>query len=112
MFTIHILLFYIHNLSSPKLPILSCSKLILSWYVGQRDAMAANEFMHDVAARISNKIQLTTDAHHAYLEAVDNAFHLDIDYAMLVKMYGSPTGESTIERKYSPGECNGTKRKI
>ena len=88
------------------------SKLILSWYVGGRDAEAANIFMHDVAARLTNKIQLTTDAHHAYLEAVDNAFHLDIDYAMLVKMYGAPTGESQTERKYSPGECNGTKKKI
>src|SRR3954447_15633788 len=59
-----------------------------------------------------NRVQQTTDAHHAYLNAVDNAFHLDIDYAMLVKLYGAPTGESQTERKYSPNECNGTKKKI
>ena len=70
------------------------SKLIVSWYVGERDAIAANYFMHDVASRLTNRVQLTTDAHHAYLDAVDNAFQLDIDYAMLVKMYGA------AERRY------------
>ena len=68
--------------------------------------------MHDVASRLANRVQLTTDAHHAYLDAIDNAFQLNIDYAMLVKMYGAPIGESQTERKYSPNECNGTKKKI
>jgi IS1 family transposase len=88
------------------------SKLMISWFVGDRDAASANIFMKDVAARLANRVQLTTDAHHAYLDAVDNAFHLDIDYAMLIKVYGAPTGESQTERKYSPNECNGTKKKI
>lgn len=88
------------------------SKLIVGWYVGERDAIAANYFMHDVAMRLANRVQLTTDAHHAYLDAIDNAFQLDIDYAQLVKMYGAPTGTSQTERKYSPNECNGTKKHI
>jgi IS1 family transposase len=88
------------------------SKLIISWFVGDRDAQSANIFMHDVAARLANRVQLTTDAHHAYLIAVDNAFRLDIDYAMLVKTYGAPTGENQTERKYSPNECLGTQQKI
>jgi IS1 family transposase len=88
------------------------SKLMVAWFVCDRGAESANYFMHDVAARLSKRVQLTTDAHHAYLDAVDNAFHLDIDYAMLVKMYGTSTGTSDTERKYSPNECNGTKKKV
>ena len=83
------------------------NKLIISWFVGDRDAQSANIFMHDVAGRLANRVQLTTDAHHAYLTVVDNAFRLDIDYAMLVKTYGPPTGESQTERKYSPNVCTG-----
>ncbi len=88
------------------------SKLIVSWYVGNRDAESAHNFMYDVAARLANKVQLTTDGHHAYLEAVDDAFKLDIDFAQLVKMYGAPTGESQTEKKYSPAECTGCKKKV
>jgi IS1 family transposase len=88
------------------------SKLMVSWFVGDRDAESANYFMRDVSSRLANRVQLTTDAYHAYLNAVDNAFNSDIDYAMLVKMYGAPTGGSQTERKYSPNECNGTKKKI
>jgi IS1 family transposase len=88
------------------------SKLIISWYVGNRDAEAANYFMHDVADRLVNRVQLTTDGYKPYLQAVDNAFHLDIDYAMLVKMYGGSTGENINERKYSPAECTGCKKQI
>jgi IS1 family transposase len=88
------------------------SKLIVSWLVGERDAVAANYFMHDVSLRLTNRVQLTTDGHHAYLDAVDNAFKLDVDYAQLVKLYGAPTGTSQTERKYSPNECNGTKTNV
>jgi IS1 family transposase len=69
------------------------TKLMVSWYAGDRDAESANYFMHDVAYRLENRVQLTSDGHHAYLNAVDNALHLDIDYAMLVKMYGAPEGK-------------------
>src|SRR6476620_4687234 len=68
--------------------------------------------MHDVASRLVNSVQLPTDGHHAYLNAVDNAFHLDIDYAMLVKLYGAPEGKTETERKYSSNECTGGRQHI
>jgi transposase-like protein len=64
------------------------SKMILSWSVGGREADSAKVLMDDLAARLAHKVQLTTDGHHAYLQAVDEAFGEGIDYAMLVKLYG------------------------
>jgi IS1 family transposase len=88
------------------------SKLIVSYLIGGRDAGYATEFMQDVADRVANRIQLTTDGHAAYLQAVDGAFGLDVDYAMLIKHYGE-TPDSGPERKYSPGVCTGiTGKKI
>lgn len=84
------------------------SKLVVSWLVGHRNAEWAKAFMMDVASRLSNRIQLTTDGHHTYFEAVDEAFGADVDYAMLVKMYGS---ETPGEARYSPAKCIGTQRK-
>jgi IS1 family transposase len=80
------------------------TKLIPSWFVGGRDSDAAMIFMEDLASRLANRVQLTSDGHKAYLEAVEGAFGSDIDYAMLVKMYG-PSGEG--EKRYSPAECIG-----
>ena len=83
------------------------SKLIVSWLVGGRDGSYAREFMQDVADRLSNRVQLTTDGHRAYLDAVADSFGSYIDYAMLVKQYGAaPEGE----RRYSPAECTGAKK--
>lgn len=83
------------------------SKLICSWMIGNRDAIAARAFMQDLAARLANRVQLTTDGHKAYLQAVDEAFGSNIDYAMLVKLYGAdPRPE---ESRYSPAACIGTK---
>lgn len=79
------------------------TKLVLSWLVGLRDAGCATAFMQDVAARLSNRIQLTTDGHKMYLAAVDDAFGGDIDYSMLVKLYGA----SDAEKRYSPAVCIG-----
>jgi len=88
------------------------SKLIISYLVGDRDAEHANEFMLDVASRVASRIQLTTDGHKPYLQAVEGAFGADIDFAMLVKHYG-PAPDKGPERKYSPGVCTGiTKHKI
>ena len=85
------------------------SKLICNWFVGGRDAEYANFFMQDLAERLDNRVQLTTDGHKAYLQAVDGAFGNDIDYAQLVKLYGqSPNGKTT---RYSPAECTGIKKK-
>jgi len=83
------------------------SKLIVSWYVGDRGAESAHLFMQDVAARLANRVQLTTDGHRSYLDAVYGAFEDNIDYAQLVKIYGASTGESQTERKYSCADCTG-----
>ncbi len=89
------------------------SKLIISYLVGGRDAEWAGEFMQDVADRVANRIQLTTDGHRPYLGAVEDAFGAGIDYAMLVKHYGATADANGPERKYSPGICTGTtKRQI
>jgi IS1 family transposase len=85
------------------------SKLIVSYLVGGRDAGYAHEFMQDVAARLANRVQLTTDGHRAYLDAVDGAFGTDVDYAMLEKIYG--TAPESAKGRYSPAECIGAKKK-
>jgi IS1 family transposase/lambda repressor-like predicted transcriptional regulator len=82
------------------------TKLICSWMVGNRDARAATEFMKDLASRLSNRIQLTTDGYRVYVDAVEEAFGHEIDYAMLVKLYGTDFPE---ESRYTPGECIGTR---
>ncbi len=80
------------------------SKLMISWRVGARDAVNALEFMQDLAGRLANRVQLTTDGHKPYLSAVEDTFGADIDYSMLVKLYGpSPDGET----RYSPAKCIG-----
>lgn len=85
------------------------SKLIVSYLVGQRGADWAKEFLEDVASRVSNRIQLTTDGHRVYADAVERAFGAAVDYAMLIKLYGNP---ATPETRYSPGECIGTESKV
>ncbi|MEO0484767.1 MAG: IS1 family transposase [Pseudomonadota bacterium] len=86
------------------------SKMILSYEVGDRSGGTAYEFMVDLASRLRNRVQLTTDGHKAYLDAVEGAFGGDIDYAMLVKLYGDATGQKGHERKYSPAECTGARK--
>ena len=83
-------------------------KLIVSFLVGSRDAHCANTFMHDVASRLANRVQMTTDGNKPYLQAVEQAFGADIDYAQLVKIYGEPIG---AVGRYSPGECIGTEQR-
>ena len=83
------------------------SKLVISWLVGLRNAEWAKAFMKDVAGRLANRVQLTTDGHKNYLEAVDDAFGADVDYAMLVKLYGK---ENAGEARYSPPTCIGCQR--
>src|SRR5947209_3480 len=83
------------------------TKLIPSWFVGGRDSDAAIIFMDDLASRLANRMQLTSDGHRAYLEAVEGAFGGDIDYAMLVKLYGQ---SPDAEKRYSPAECIGVRK--
>lgn len=87
------------------------TKLIVSYLVGGRDGEYAIEFMDDLRSRLENRVQLTTDGHKAYLEAVEGAFGGDVDYAQLIKLYGQPSGK-TAERKYSPAECTGIKKRV
>lgn len=81
------------------------SKLIVSYMLGDRGADTAHAFMQDVASRISNRIQLTTDGHRVYADAVEDAFGSEIDYAMLVKIYGA--SNDNPESRYSPATCIG-----
>lgn len=75
------------------------SKLVPCWLVGRRNTATAKEFMLNLASRLSHRVQITTDGHKPYLEAVRGAFGLDVDYAMLVKLYGpEPEGQ----KRYSP----------
>jgi IS1 family transposase len=80
------------------------TKLIISYLIGRRDAKTANAFMQDLKSRISNRMQMTTDGHKVYINAVENAFGSEIDYAMLVKIYGAPLQEDASTR-YSPATC-------
>ena len=82
------------------------SKLIVSYLVGGRDGGYAAEFMEDVAQRLAHRVQLTTDGHKAYLDAVEDAFGCEVDYAQLIKLYGTPPEG---ERRYSPVECIGAR---
>jgi IS1 family transposase len=84
------------------------SKLIISYLVGGRDSGYAYEFMMDVADRLANRVQLTTDGHSAYLEAVEGAFGADVDYAQLVKLYG--VAPESDKGRYSPAECIGARK--
>jgi len=87
------------------------TKLVPSWLVGERTTEDAYVFMRDLQSRLSNRVQLTTDGHRPYLQAVEATFGADIDYAMLHKIYGAATGESD-ERRYSPAVCTGIDKKV
>jgi IS1 family transposase len=83
-------------------------KLIVSYLIGGRDAGYASAFMEDVASRLANRVQLTTDGHRTYLDAVDAAFGADVDYAQLVKLYGA--APEAAKGRYSPAECTGIRK--
>ena len=80
------------------------TKLIPCWLVGGRGARSAHRFMSDLASRLANRVQLTTDGHRVYLNAVESAFGSEVDYAMLVKLYGN---DAEPETRYSPAQCIG-----
>jgi len=87
------------------------TKLVPSWLVGERTVDDAWTFMHDLKARLAHRVQLTTDGHRSYMQAVDYTFGDEIDFAMLHKIYGNPAGEGN-ERRYSPAVCSGTDVRI
>jgi IS1 family transposase len=85
------------------------SKLMISWRVGQRDLATAYDFTHDLAGRLRNRVQLTTDGFRVYLEAVESAFGMDIDYAVLQKVYGA---DPQAEKRYSPAKIVSTQLEV
>jgi IS1 family transposase len=86
------------------------TKLVPCWHVGGRDGQDAWDFIANLRSRLANRVQLTTDGHKAYLEAVEGAFGANVDYAMLIKLYGQTPVEA--QRRYSPPECIGAERKV
>ena len=86
------------------------TKLVPSWLIGGRDVGAAHRFVSDLRDRLANRVQLTSDGLHAYLETVPYVFGYDIDYAILMKLYGPDGNPKKPEGKYSPGRCNGSRR--
>lgn len=84
------------------------TKLVPTWLVAGRESDSAIIFMDDLASRLANRVQLTSDGHRAYLEAVEGAFGADIDYAMLVKLYGA--APESAKGRYSPAECIGARK--
>lgn len=86
------------------------SKLIIGYRVSQRTASDAYDFMQDVALRLTNRVQLTTDQLKIYLNAVDYAFGVDVDYAMLEKHYGSFVNSGNAAHRYTPAKITSAKR--
>jgi IS1 family transposase len=84
------------------------TKLLITWLVGGRDSDYAIAFMDDLRDRLANRVQLTSDGHKAYLESVEGAFGGDIDYAMLIKMFGA--APEAGKGRYSPAECTGIRK--
>jgi IS1 family transposase/predicted DNA-binding protein YlxM (UPF0122 family) len=84
------------------------TKIVPSWLVGIRDGETAKVFIDDLASRLASRVQLTTDGHKPYLEAIEDAFGANIDYAMLIKIYGNSKEQ---EKRYSPAECTGIEKR-
>ena len=80
------------------------TKLVPSWMLGPRDLAAATTFVSDLASRLANRVQITTDGHRPYLEAIESAFGVEVDYSILQKIYGAPQENET---RYSPARCIG-----
>ncbi len=84
------------------------SKLMIGYFVGDRSGASAMVLMDDLRSRLANRVQLTTDGHKAYLEAIEGAFGGDVDYAQLIKLYGD--APEAAKGRYSPAECTGIKK--
>jgi len=87
------------------------TKFIPCWHVGTRDADSAYDFIHDLASRLEDRVQLTTDGHKAYINAIEESFGPDIDFAQLIKLYGNAGMTKEDQRRYSPAECSGTEKR-
>jgi IS1 family transposase len=85
------------------------TKLVPSWLVGQRNIDSATDFINDLASRLANRVQITTDGHKMYLEAVEAVYGSEIDYAQLIKLYKQ---DPEPERRYSPAKCTGAEKQV
>jgi IS1 family transposase len=94
---------------SPELPLFLRSFGLYAWFLGPRDATSAWWFMRDLTSRLITRVQLTTDAHHAYLTAINSAFAGEIDFAQLIKVYGAPREGAA---RYSPASFVGSRREV
>ncbi|MBF8267362.1 MAG: uncharacterized protein HW388_870 [Dehalococcoidia bacterium] len=88
------------------------TKLVPCWHVGKRDGRDAWYFISNLRSRLANRVQVTTDGHKAYLQAIEGVFGSEVDYAMLVKIYGATEPEREAGRRYSPAECVGTETTV
>src|ERR1019366_2009299 len=88
------------------------TKLVPHWLHGNRNACDATSFVNDVASRLTDRVQITTDGHRMYLQAMEAGFSGQVDYAMLVKHYGNLGDRRSPETRYSPGECCGTTKNV
>ena len=88
------------------------TKLVPAWWVGDRSGDTASAFIADLSSRLAKRVQLTSDGHRAYLAAVDGAFGSEVDYAMLVKLYGKGGNERQPDTRYSPSECIGARKQV
>ncbi len=86
------------------------TKLVPSWRLGQRDLVTAKDFVADIASRLVHRVQITTDAHRPYLQAIEDEFGCEVDYSQLQKIYGAPTDAE--QRRYSPAKCIGAEMKV
>ena len=84
------------------------TKLVPCWHVGGRSGHDAWDLIVNLRSRLVNRVQLTTDGHRTYLDAVEGVLGADVDYAMLMKLYGPMEPEREARRRYSPAECIGT----
>ena len=87
------------------------TKLAISWAVGRRDGFTANAFMLDIADRLATRVQLTSDGHRPYLDAIEGSFGNNIDFAMLAKTYEGDSGKrASAEQRYSLAKCTGARK--
>lgn len=86
------------------------SKLIPSWMLGRRDLATARDFVGDLASRLSKRVQITSDGHRPYLDAIEGAFGSEVDFSQLQKIYGAPSDYDV--RRYSPARCIGCDMKV
>ena len=90
----------------------SDTKLLISYEVGDRTRQTALHFLDDLRSRLANRVQLSTDGHRVYAQAVDDTFGIDVDYAQVIKLYGSEEAGNGSDVRYSPGDCIGIRKQV